>query len=65
MGDGFHILGGLGLVQLPLQFFIVDAVEILSPECLLNVFLLLLSRIVDLSNEHLVSLALLHPCRPV
>ena len=30
----------------------------MSPECLLNVFFLLLSRIVNLSNEYLVSLTL-------
>jgi hypothetical protein len=35
-------------------------VEILSLECLLNVFLPLLSRIVDLLNKHLVSLAPLY-----
>jgi hypothetical protein len=62
--DGFHILSGLDLVQPPLQFFIVDAVEILLPQCR-NVFLPLLSRTIDLSNEHLVSLALLRLCRPV
>jgi hypothetical protein len=27
MDAGFHVLGGLDLVQLPLQFFIVDAVR--------------------------------------
>ena len=65
MDDGFHILGGLDLVQLPLQFFIVDTVEILSPVCLLNVVFPLLSRIVNLLTEHVVSLALLRPCRQV
>lgn len=59
MDNGFHILGGLNLVQLPLQFFIVDTVEILSPECLLNVFLPLLSHISDHLTELLVSLAFL------
>jgi hypothetical protein len=61
MDNGFHIRGGLDLIQLPLQFFIVDTVEILSPECLLDIFLPPPSRIIDLSNEHLVSLALLRP----
>jgi len=63
MDDEFHILGDLDLVQLPLQFFIVDAVEILSLECFLNVFLSPLSRIVNLSTKHLMSLALLRLCR--
>jgi hypothetical protein len=57
------ILGGLDLVQLPLQFFIVNAVEILSQVCLLDIVLQFLGCIIDLSNEYLVSLSLLRPSR--
>ena len=65
MDDGCHILGGLDLIQLPLQFFIVDTIEILSPKCFLNIVLPLLSRIINLSTEHLVFLTLLCICRPI
>lgn len=37
----------------------MNTVEVLSPECLLDVFLLPLSHIIDLSNKHLASLTLL------
>ena len=57
--DGFYIFGSLDLVQLPLQFFIIDIVEMLSLEYLLDVFLSLLSYISDHLTELLVSLALL------
>jgi hypothetical protein len=50
MNDRLHIHGGLDLVQLSLQFFIVDAVEILSPVCNFNVLLSFLGRVVDLSK---------------
>jgi hypothetical protein len=62
INNGFHILGGLDLVQLPLQFFIVDTVEILLPVYLLNIILPLLNHIVNLLTEHVVSLALFRPC---
>jgi hypothetical protein len=43
----------------------MDMVEILSPECLLNIILPLLSRIINLLTEYLVSLALLRIYRQI
>ena len=65
INNGFHILSGLDLLQVPLQFFIVNTVETLSPEYLLNVFLPPLSRISDHLTELPVSLALLHLFRQI
>ena len=65
MDNGCHILGGLNLIQLPLQFFIVNTIEILSPKYFLNIVLPLLSRIINLLTEHLVFLTLLYICHPV
>ena len=65
MDNGCHILGGLNLIQLPLQFFIVNTIEILSPKYFLNIVLPLLSHIINLSTEYLIFLALFYICRPV
>jgi hypothetical protein len=39
MDNRLYILSSLDLVQLPVQFLIVDTVEILPPVCLLDVLL--------------------------
>lgn len=61
--DRRHVLGSLNVVQLLLQLFIMDMIEVLPPVCLLDTLLPFLGYAADLVAELLVLLLLGGPFR--